>query len=990
MTRSGFGISQRNSSCIAPLFLLIVLTASSAAAQQEAGIIGQVTDESGAVLPGVTVTATSPALQVPSVVGVTDERGDYRLSPLSIGTYTVEYTLSGFQSVRNEGVRLTVGFTARVDARLKVGALQETITVSGAAPVVDTKSTTATTQFTRESIELLPSSRNGIVSLLAQAPGVRTLRDVGGSSINQVPTYRVFGQAGEAYSTLEGVQTSVLQPGGGNANYWDYTTIEEASVRTIGSGAEVPSRGVNLTAVVKSGSNEFHGSAWLNKTSASLQSNNVDDKLRAQGVESGERLDTRHSYSADLGGRIVRDKLWFYGSARRAIDAHEVLNTFKPDGSPAVADDLSWYHTEKLSYQMSASNRFVGFYQYNHKYDLSEIGYDAAAQFRAWEYRGGIMTPSRTAKIEWQKVHGSSLVTSLQYGYWTYDSIRWDFSPLDVPLSLDQVTLVTKGAHTRVGERPHNPRHHYKGAMTWFRPDLIAGNHEFKFGFDYTDSWFGRQFPELPADEKFQGAYSTAVSNYRLLFQNGAANQLEVFNNPAYAKVVSHYLGLYGQDSWTLGRRLTLNLGVRYAHDNGFVPESCRDAARPPGHIAFPASCYPRQQFNVWNTVAPRLHAAWDITGDGKTMVKGGWGRFDHVRQQVPELDSADPNVRTVVTYRWRDLNGNHNYDPGEVNLDPNGPDFVSQSGGITGVSSSTMPSRDEREPKSDEFSLSMERELMENFALRASGIYSRYHDTYRLLNQLRPYESYSVPVTRPDPGPDGVVGTIDDPGASFTYYEFPTTLRGRQFERYVRVNDPKADQTFKTIDLSVFKRLARNWQFLGSYSATRRYVPISFTNQTSPTTDANLEFNSNVESGPLTPNAEINTLDREWEWSAKLSGVYVFPFQIMTAANFEHRSGYPWSRRVRFTGGQTIPNITLNVEPIGTRRLPHTNQLDVRVEKTFNLANQHRLAIRMNVFNALNANEVLTVSRLSGPTFGLPTAITPPRIAEFSMSYSF
>ena len=989
MTRLPFGVSLEDSVCLAS-FLALTLAAGSVGAQDAAGIIGQVMDESGAVLPGVTVTTTSPALQVPSVVGVTDERGEYRLSPLPIGTYAVEYELPGFQAVRQEGVRLTVGFTARIDVRLQVGALQETITVSGVAPVVDTRSTTATTQFTRESIEFLPTSRNGIVSLLAQAPGVRTLRDVGGSSINQVPTYRVFGQAGEAYSTLEGVQTSVLQPNGGNANYWDYTTIEEASVRTIGNSAEVPSRGVNLTAVVKSGGNEFHGTAWLNKTSSDLQSDNIDAELAAQGVESGERLDTRHSYSADLGGRIIRDKLWFYVSGRRAINAFEAMNTFKPDGSPAIADDLSWYHTEKISYQMSASNRFVGFHQYNHKYDLSELGYNAAGEFRAWEYRGGLMTPSRTAKIEWQKVYSNSLVTSLQYGFWTYNSIRWDFSPLDVPLSFDQVTLVQKGAHTRVGERPHNPRHHYKGATTWFRPDLIAGNHEFKFGFDYTDNWFGRQFPERPDDEQFKGAYSSAVYNYRLLFQNGAAYQVEAWNNPAYAKVVTRYLGLYAQDSWTLGRRLTLNLGARYAHDNGFVPESCREAARPPGHVAFPAQCFPRTQFNIWNTIAPRLHAAWDVAGDGRTMVKGGWGRFDHMRQQVPELDSADPNVRSVVTYRWRDLNGNGDYDAGEANLDPNGPDFVSQSGGIAGVSTLTLPSPDEREPKTDEFSLSLERELMENFALRVSGIYSRYHDTYRLLNLLRPYDSYTVPVTRPDPGPDGRVGTADDPGVSFTYWEFPTTLRGRQFERFVRVNDPKADQTFTSIDLSVFKRLSRNWQFLGSYSATKRNVPIIFSNQTSPGTDANIEFNSNVESGPLTPNAEINSADREWEWTAKVSGVYRFPFQIMTSANFEHRSGYPWARRVRFTGGQTIPNITLNVEPIGTRRLPHSNQLDVRVEKAFELVNRQQVTVRMNIFNVLNANDVLSVSRLSGPTFGLPTAITPPRIAEFSMSYSF
>ena len=228
---------------ILAVLAFVTIAGGVARAQQGAGIIGLVTDESGAVLPGVTVTATSPALQVASVVAVSDAKGEYRLSPLPIGTYTVEFALSGFQGVKREGIRLTVGFTAKIDVPLKVGALEETITVSGLSPVVDTTSTSATTQFTRETIELIPTSRNGIVSLLAQAPGVRTLRDVGGSSLNQVPTYRVFGQAGEAYSTLEGVQTSSLQASSGQANYWDYTAIEEAAVKTIGNSAEVPSRG---------------------------------------------------------------------------------------------------------------------------------------------------------------------------------------------------------------------------------------------------------------------------------------------------------------------------------------------------------------------------------------------------------------------------------------------------------------------------------------------------------------------------------------------------------------------------------------------------------------------------------------------------------------------------------------------------------------------------------------------------------------------------
>lgn len=950
---------------------------SPASAQQNAGIIGEITDESGAVLPGVTVTATSPSLQVPSVSAVTDAKGEYRISPLPIGTYTVEFSLPGFGTVKREGVRLTVGFTAKIDLPLKIGALEESVTVSGQSPVVDTQSTAATTQFTRETIELIPTSRNGIVSLLAQAPGVRTLRDVGGSSLNQVPTYRVFGQAGEAYSTLEGVQTSSLQASSGQANYWDYTAIEEAAVKTIGNGAEVPSRGVNLTAIVKSGGNDFHSSISYNKTPRGSQADNIDDALRARGIGSGNGIANRYSASADLGGRIIRDKLWFYTAVRRQIDDQEPLATFIPDGkTPAVAHELAWFSTNKVSYQMSQSNRFVGFFAHNHKYDTSTL-----SQFVPWESRGGLMTPSDTAKGEWQKVYGSRLVTSFQYGYWNYASHYWSFAPRDSPNITDQITGQIRGPQVTIGQRPHNPRHHFKGNMTSFQPDLLLGSHEFRVGFDYVDNWFGRQYPDLPADtQEPDGAYSSALYNYRLLVQNGVPNQIEVWNNPAYAKVVTHDADAYVTDSWSIARRLTLNLGLRWERDNGFVPGGYREAASGPGALAFPAGDIPLRQFNIWNSVAPRLHAAWDILGNGKTMLKGGWGRFDHQRQQVPELDAADTQVRTQVVYRWRDLNGNLRYDPGEVNLDPQGPDFVSQSGG-----SNTYPSPNERQPKSDELSVTFERELMPNFSGRISGIYSRYHDTYRILNELRPYSAYNIPVTNTDPGPDGIRGNADDPGTLFTYFEYSTALQPRAFERFMRVNDPNVDQTYKSIDLALFKRLSNNWQLLASYSGTMRNVPVS----ANPLT-AGSEFNGNVESGAFTPNAEINSRDHGWESSTKFSGVYRFPYAIMTSANFERRSGYYWARNVRFTGGRTIPNITINVEPIGTRQLPFSNQLDVRVEKTFKLAKGQSLAVRANSFNILNSNTVLDVTRLSGPNFNKPTVIMEPRIWEFSTTFSF
>ena len=162
-------------------FALTVACAHAASAQQGASIIGTVTDDTGGAMPGVTITATSPSLQVPSVTAVTDERGEYRITPLPIGLYSLDYELSGFSTVKRDAVRLTVGFTARIDVALKVGGLEESITVSGAAPVVDVSSGSTATTFTRETLEVTPTSRNGLIGLMAQAPGVRTNADVGGS-----------------------------------------------------------------------------------------------------------------------------------------------------------------------------------------------------------------------------------------------------------------------------------------------------------------------------------------------------------------------------------------------------------------------------------------------------------------------------------------------------------------------------------------------------------------------------------------------------------------------------------------------------------------------------------------------------------------------------------------------------------------------------------------------------------------------------------------
>ena len=192
--------------------------------------------------------------------------------------------------------------------------------------------------------------------------------------------------------------------------------------------------------------------------------------------------------------------------------------------------------------------------------------------------------------------------------------------------------------------------------------------------------------------------------------------------------------------------------------------------------------------------------------------------------------------------------------------------------------------------------------------------------------------------------------------------------------------NDDKANQKYSTIEIAVAKRLANKWHLMSSYSATKRDVPLP------NNVGGGTSFGANTQD----PNAEIFTADRRWEWLGRVSGSYLFPYGLQTSANFEHRSGTPWARTALFRGGATIPSITLNVEPIGSRRLPNINLLDLRLEKRVNLPRQHQLQLQLNVFNATNINSVTALTQQSGPSFGLATAIVLPRIVAFSAHYIF
>jgi hypothetical protein len=945
------------------------LATGGAAQGQEAVILGRVTDESGAVLPGVTVTASSPSLQIGQVSDVTSPTGDYRLAALPIGTYTVEYSLPGFQTIRRPDIRLTAGFTAQIDEVLKLGAVAETITVSGSSPVIDTRSTSGRTQLTSETLDVIPTARAGVESAMVQAPGVRTNIDFGNLNVN--PEFRAFGRSNDSWSRIEGVPTtspkSALNASG---TRYDYSALEETVVQTVGSEAESPTQGIQINAIVKSGGNDFHGSGFWAGGTRNMQDNNVDDDLRARGVTVGNPVDRRWDVSADLGGRIVRDKVWFYVSSRARRQDVQVVNAFQTDGSPAISPLLRMWNTEKVSYQISPKHRMIGFHQRVH--EDTEM---AISQFKDWDSRQQWDWPTHTGKVEWQTV-AKNTVISLSYGMWGFHLDRTGFS--NNVATFDQLTQRQTGLDWDAATRTFEGRDTLTGTVSWYKPDWFHGNHDFKGGFDYSvanadRAGFDRQTPTPEQDTK------GVAPNYRLIFRNSAPFQLTTKNYPVLPESRVHYLGGYLQDGWTVARRVTLNLGLRYSYDNGFLPDQCRVAAPAPLETLHPAECFTAVYYKKFNTFAPRLHAAWDAAGNGRTVVKGGWGRFAHMRYD-DEVNMANSNIFLDSTFTWHDVNANKAFEVGEVNFDRNGPDFISTTVLGSGSYAFAVPNPDEKQPGSDEFTASLEQQLTRNMAMRLTGIYSRTFNNYRVLNTKRPPEVYTIPIRNPDPGPDGRVGTADDPGTIITYWDYPAAYRGAAFQQPMLINDPAADETYTSFEVAVSRRLANRWQLMASYSVTKLDIPFI------PTTQG--AFTVNLPA--MDPNAEIFSANNTSEWIGRLSGIYALPWDIQVSANFEHRSGTPYARTVSVGGGQQIPSLTVLVEPIGSRRLPNLNLLNLRAEKSVRFTASQRIALRVNVYNLMNVNTVLTANTLSGAAFERPTGIAAPRIAEVGVTYRF
>jgi hypothetical protein len=575
------------------LVALLSLPASTARAQTEilGSIVGVLTDETGAAVPRVMVSATSLALQTRQTSTLTDALGAYRLSQLPIGTYSVTYSLQGFETLKRDNIRVTAGFTAQINGVLKLGSMQETVTVAGASPVVDLTRATPATSLTREILELLPSSRNGVQAILEQAPSVRSNLDVAGDTVGAIPIMKAFGNTSGGWPVLEGLSIGLA---GQSGVYLDYQSMEEAQVSALGNTAEVPTRGVLLSMIVKSGGDQFHGSATAIDSPKSLITDNVDAKLAVQGIR-GIPILKRYDVGGDLGGFIVNNKLWFYGGIRDRVNNNAILDCLQPDGTACESDASQRFYDGKVTHQLTPSQRLIGYYQWNHK---GNIG--GSSSLVAWESRVDQEVKGSVGKGEWQGTFGSNVLVDILAGYWNLDSFNYGVSsnPSSIDITTQKVTGSDSGLASFSPTEYFQSKYEVKGSLTWYRPNGFAGSHNIKVGLDYIH---GLTFVDSFAH--------TVTSDYILMLRSGLPFEIEIFNNPSYTPTIAHNTGIYVADQWRISPRLTLDLGARLEFDRGFAPAQTSTA----GTFAslFPSVSNPQVDIAPWNTVVPRLRAAY-------------------------------------------------------------------------------------------------------------------------------------------------------------------------------------------------------------------------------------------------------------------------------------------------------------------------------------------------------------------------------------------
>ena len=944
------------------------------------GVIqGTIQDESGAALPGVTATLSSPALQLRQVVVVSDGQGNYRFGELPVGVYAIKFELAGFTTIIRNELRLPVGFVARIDVTMKIGSLEESVTVTGGTPVIDVTTTTASVTLNSETLNEIPRGRD-LSMVYSMAPGITLAGtpDVGGSNMANRQNISAGGVALQPKLQIEGMNI-VLSDDQNSGVYFNSDTLEEIQLKTSGTDASVGVPGVSMVAVIKSGGNTFHGTYSINDETPKLQSNNLDDHLRSQGLTAVQPVKTFYDYQGDLGGKIIEDKLWFYGAyskQQKNTGITGFVANAGPDGKYLTGDEPIAYATTgisqwsmKYSYQLTQNNRMNYVWQRGNKF----VGEDGAGLLNPLESTRDYSNPTSINRAEFQSTINSWSLFNVVGGYagwWSdYSSYRqadkYGF-PLG-PSRLDRETGLRTGPNPQNTALRPQDRNMIDAAYSFFPPNFLGGRHQFKAGLSYYHDHEAWYYPTNRPE----------IGDYVLVFDkvggvSGTPVQLQVNNMPVYPSDMEQQYALYLNDTWRVTDRLTANLGVRWDHQHVYLPAQNHDAT-PDFATVWPAGEYPNTDLVKWRRTVPRLGLAWDGRRLGVFKVSAGlYGYVFGAQRGI----SYNRNALQTATFTWHDLNGDKLYEPGEVNLNLNGGDFVSVNGAIGNIMNPDL-----KQPLYSEYSTSYEHGLAPTLAFTVSYVYRRASDNYDIPgpNVARPLGAYNIPITRRDPGPDGILGNADD-GGKVSFYDYAPEYRGVAFVKNVLQNSPLPNW-FHTIEFTVTKRPTRRWQGTASFWMVKNHRWITNT------------FNA--------PQDFYNALDETWGWAGNFEVSYRLPHDFLAAANMQSKKGAIGQRTVLFRtvdpdGGTPISQLstaTIRVEPFGAEVGPPLNVFNIRLSKDVR-ALGGRLGFGFDVFNVLNSNAPNALLYTSGPTYLYPTGVNggilPARIARLTARFAF
>ena len=961
----------------------LALAATASAQVQTGSILIRALDEQGALMPGVTITITSPVLVAGSMTGVTDAGGVNRFPSLVPGTYTVKIELSGFQTVTRENIQVLVGQTTPVEFSMKVASLAENITVTGASPTVDTTSATVAVNLSEQLIQGTPGGRDIWALVEAKVPGLVMSRpDVGGTSGGLQGTFSARGTASaQNTSFLNGINVGDPAAIGAAGFYYDFDAFDDIQVSTGAHDITVPTSGVFLNMITKTGGNRWNGTTTFTYTKDSLQGrNDTDPTLQKYGFRpNGNTSDFVSDINVAGGGPLVQNKVRFFGSFRdwRVHANVPVQNSQSVLDQTNITSGLG-----NVTWQANQNNRITGFYS-RQRYSKPNRLLNSQA----------VTVPESTVDEEdmfdlgqglWNSVLGKNLFLDARVGvnkilFPTY------FNGGTNESLTDNATGIIYGNNASQVVR-HRSRYQANATAQYYKDQALGGRHEFKFGFDYSHAITKN---ETTRPDNVQLFYTSASGSF-------VPQNVTLFATPQNDATAVNVLALFAQDSYSV-KRLTITGGLRFEQLEGYLPAQSSPAspfaAAGIGGFASQGRSFDEVRNVVkWNTAGPRVAAIIDVTGDGKTAAKVSAGRYYYVLSTGGGgVSNVNPNSNYSETYGWNDLNGDHKFQIGEQTGTP-----VISAVTSNGVLLTSIDPNFSR-PYTDEYSFAVDRELAANFKVSAVYTYRREKNTQASMNPDNPYATTLT--TAVDPGPDGVVGTADD--GTYGFYQ-----RLSAANRTVITNDPNVLQSYKGLELTLTKRFTNRWQMLAGYTRSVNRI-----DNISVDVSPNFLINS---SGVIASDSAVNGSSRCSGCGAsngdkpnqfKLTGMYILPWQeIITSINYSGVSGPAVTRQI--TRALAIgASQTINLEAMGNTRLDFQNRIDVRVGKMFKFPGNRTLEATVDFDNLTNASWVWQVRSLTpataftDPTTGTratlqqflsPSAILPPRTVVLRAAVRF